>query len=174
MQVLSSHTDTYTQVYTYVCTLLSMGVYHRAIPFSLQNVFFYILYIVYWDCRWVHKVIMTQIRMQVGYWAEVRFHRMKYLTNQMVSLKMPFATQTLIFRFKHDLTLAQLFASMSCVILQIASTLSPLSGTEKTLHRWHFKLHWTCKHNTVEMVVYLWFKVMHSVCSRVKVGAVLM
>lgn len=114
MQVLSSHTDTYTQVYTYVCTLLSMDVYHRAIPFSFQNVFFfYILYIVYWDCRWVHKIIMKQIHMQVGYWAEVRFHRMKYLTNQMMNPKMPFATQTLIFRFKHDLTLAQLFASIS-------------------------------------------------------------
>lgn len=31
--------------------------------------------------------------------------------------------------------------------------------------RWNFKLHCTCRHHTMEIVVCLWFELMHSVCS---------
>lgn len=70
--------------YTLLCAyvLLSVSRYHTEIPFFFIYIYFlFIPFIVYRDCCWSHTYCK-----QLGY--EVRFHQMRYLTNQ-TQPKMP-------------------------------------------------------------------------------------
>lgn len=131
--------------HTHSCAHCLAWVYVQFKTIFLANVFFFSIF---------------------AYWAEVRFHQIKYLTDQMMSPKVPFGVQTLLFRFKQHLST---IVSINHLTWYLEVT-AYFQAQRRLLTD-----ECTCRNNTVGMVVYLWFEVMHSVrrCVFVKVSAVL-